>query len=124
MIKYMKGFGSFSVDDTEKAKVFYGGLLGLSVTENHGMLEVALPGGGNMLLYPKPDHRPATFTVLNFKVTQLEKVVARLKSEGVPFEHYADPETDENNIHHRGNHRVAWFRDPAGNILSVMEGEM
>jgi len=118
-------FSGFSVDDTAPAKEFYGGTLGLQVSEAHGMLTLHLAGGGTVLLYPKgPDHQPASFTVLNFPVVDIEATVDALAAAGIAFEHYAGTpaETDSKGIFRRGGPLIAWFKDPAGNVLSIIEG--
>lgn len=119
-----RAFSGFSVDDTEKARRFYGETLGLEVTDLGGMLRLELAGGGQVLVYPKPDHEPATFTVLNFPVVDLEAAMADLRGRGVEFERYDTDElmTDEAGVAEGGGGpRIAWFKDPAGNILSVLE---
>jgi predicted enzyme related to lactoylglutathione lyase len=125
MLEASRAFSGFSVDDIEKAKEFYGGILEQEVSEEHGMLNLHLSGGGDVIIYPKPNHEPATFTVLNFPVDNIEEAVERLSSSGVRFEQYeGEIQTDEKGIH-RGEQgpAIAWFKDPAGNILSVLEME-
>ncbi|GAA2727543.1 VOC family protein [Cellulomonas aerilata] len=123
MLQESDAFSGFSVDDVPRAHAFYAGTLGLDVTEENGMLTLALRGGGRVLIYPKPDHAPATFTVLNFPVPDLEAVVDRLAARGVRFEHYEGTpiETDARGIFRGGGPLIAWFTDPAGNVLSVLE---
>ncbi len=124
MIKDTKAFSSFSVNDLEKAKVFYQNVLGLEVAENHGLLELHIAGSNPVMIYPKPNHVPATFTVLNFPVDDVEKTVDELTQKGVPFEHYdmEQLKTDEKGIARgNGGPTIAWFTDPAGNIISVLE---
>lgn len=123
MFKDTKGFSGFSVDELEKAKAFYSQTLGLEVTEMNGLLELHLAGNTTVLIYPKPNHTPATFTILNFPVDNVEQAVDELTRRGVRFEHYdeADLKTDEKGIFRGGGPLIAWFRDPAGNILSVLE---
>lgn len=122
MLGNSKAFSGFSVDDTRKAKEFYGGTLGLEVSESHGLLNLHLASGATVLLYPKPNHSPASFTVLNFPVDDIERAVDRLAKAGVRFERYeGDIETDEKGIFRGGGPLIAWFKDPAGNILSVLE---
>lgn len=126
MFKNTKAFSSFSVNDLGKAKQFYGGTLGLETAEEEEGLVLKLDGGGRIFLYPKENHEPATFTVLNFPVQDIDKAVERLSGLGVSFESYGgEIETDEKGIH-RGSERdagpnIAWFKDPAGNIVSVFE---
>lgn len=118
-------FSGFAVDDTAKAKEFYGQTLGLEVTElpNMGLLQLTIANGGKVLIYPKPNHEPATFTVLNFPVGAIDKAVDELKTRGVEFEHYeGEIGTDEQGIARNAGPAIAWFKDPAGNILSVLEG--
>jgi predicted enzyme related to lactoylglutathione lyase len=124
----VRAFSSYSVDDVERAKKFYGETLGLNVgtvdMEGATLLELRMADGSNVLLYPKPDHTPATFTVLNFPVKDLETAVSELGARGVRFEHYeGEIETDDRGIATGPGPRIAWFRDPAGNILSVLEQE-
>lgn len=123
MFKDTKAFSGFSVDDLQKAKEFYGQTLGLEISEMNGLLELHLAGGARVLIYPKPNHTPATFTILNFPVANIEQAVDELTSRGVRFEHYDEAElkTDEKGIFRGGGPLIAWFRDPAGNILSVLE---
>ena len=124
MFKDTKAFSSFSSDDLEKAREFYGGMLGLEVAElDMGVLEVRINGGNNIIVYPKPDHVPATFTVLNFPVNDIEEAVDTLAKKGVRFEQYGgEIETDKKGICRSSEGpKIAWFKDPAGNILSVLE---
>ncbi|MGE5333277.1 MAG: VOC family protein [Nitrososphaerota archaeon] len=116
-------FSGFSVDDLDKAKAFYGQTLGLEVTEANGLLQLHIAGGANILVYPKPNHTPATFTILNFPVTDIEHAVDELSARGVRFESYnaGDLATDAKGISRGGGPKIAWFKDPAGNILSVIE---
>ena len=122
MLKDAPAYSGFSTDDIAKEKDFYAGTLGLDVTEENGMLTVHLAGGHNVLIYPKDNHEPATFTVLNFPVDDIDATVARLKDAGVEFEHYG-PEAgqDEQGISRGYGPPIAWFKDPAGNILSVLQ---
>ena len=126
MFKDTKAFSGFSVNDLQKAQEFYGQTLGLDVSESHGLLELHIAGGTTILMYPKENHTPATFTILNFPVDNIDEAVDKLTNRGVQFEHYEDgPKTDEKGIL-RGREQnmgpdIAWFKDPAGNILSVLE---
>lgn len=124
MLKIKKAFSSFSTDDLGKAKNFYGNVLHLDVDDKKEYLQVHLGKDNNVLIYPKPNHEAATFTVLNFPVDDIEKAVKELKQAGIHFEHYDAPDlkTDQDDISrdNRGP-KVAWFKDPAGNILSVMQ---
>jgi predicted enzyme related to lactoylglutathione lyase len=123
MLGDSKAFSGFSVDDIEKAKEFYGQRLGLKVSESHGLLTLHLAGSNDVLIYPKPDHAPATFTVLNFPVDDVDQAVDELTKRGVRFEIYntADIKTDKKGIMRGNGPIVAWFKDPAGNVLSVLE---
>ena len=123
MLKDSKAFSGFSVDDIRKAKEFYGQTLGLKVSESHGLLTLHLAGGNNVLIYPKPNHAPATFTILNFPVGNVDKAVDELAKRGVRFEIYNTPDikTDEKGIMRGKGPTIAWFKDPAGNILSVLD---
>ena len=126
MLEASQAFSGFSVKNLEAAKEFYGTTLGLDVEENDQGLELHLRGGTNVFLYPKSDHRPATFTVLNFPVGDLEKTVDELAKKGVEFEHYSkkDIATDKKGIHHAAGMDIAWFHDPDGNIISLIQRQM
>ncbi|MDR3574296.1 MAG: VOC family protein [Anaerolineaceae bacterium] len=123
MFKDSKAFNGFSVNDISKAKEFYDKILGLNVSEENGMLMLHISGTNGTLIYPKGDHVPATYTILNFPVEDVDRAVAELTSRGVRFEHYENL-TDEKGIArgiaNRQGPDIAWFRDPAGNILSVL----
>jgi predicted enzyme related to lactoylglutathione lyase len=123
MLKDSKAFSGFSAGDIGKAKEFYGRTLGLQVSESHGLLTLHLAGGNHVLIYPKPNHVPATFTVLNFSVQNVDRAVDELTKRGVHFEIYdlADIKTDEKGVMRGNGPTIAWFKDPAGNILSVIE---
>jgi catechol 2,3-dioxygenase-like lactoylglutathione lyase family enzyme len=122
MFKDTKAFSGFSVNDIQKAKEFYGKTPGLEVSESHGLLNLHLAGGTTVLIYPKPNHTPATFTILNFPVGNIEEAVDELTKKGVRFERYeGDIKTDEKGVFRGGGPLIAWFKDPAGNILSVLE---
>jgi len=124
MLRTEQAFSSFSVDDIQKAKAFYGRTLGLEVAEKPMGLELREPGGGNVFIYSKPNHTPASFTVLNFVVDDIETAVDELANQGVRFEKYGgDIKTDEKGIHRNGGPMIAWFKDPAGNILSVLQND-
>jgi catechol 2,3-dioxygenase-like lactoylglutathione lyase family enzyme len=126
MFKAKAAFSGFSVDDLAKAKEFYTHTLGLKVDDPGMGLRLHLPGGGTVFVYPKEDHQPATFTILNFEVDNIDEAVDDLTSRGVKFEHYeGDLRTDEKGVarglsQNRGPD-IAWFKDPAGNILSVLQ---
>jgi catechol 2,3-dioxygenase-like lactoylglutathione lyase family enzyme len=121
MFKTTKAFSGFSVNDIATAGHFYTSTLGLDVTESNGMLTLHLGGGGTVLVYPKPNHQPATFTVLNFPVPDIEAAVDALTDRGVRFERYEGMPTDERGIFRAGGPPIAWFTDPAGNVFSVLE---
>jgi len=123
MFKDTKAFSGFSVNDINKAKEFYSKKLGLEVSEEmQGLLKINLAGGSKVVIYPKPNHVPATFTILNFEVNNIEQTVDELTKLGIQFEKYNEPylKTDEKGIC-RGTPLIAWFKDPTGNILSVIE---
>ena len=123
MFKDTHAFFSFSVDDLPKAKEFYANILGLIVEEMQemGMLMINLAGGGKVMIYQKDNHVPATFTVLNFPVADVEKAVDELMGKGITFEQYKEFKTDKKGISREWGQEIAWFKDPAGNILSVIE---
>ena len=123
MLRNLKAFSGFSVDDIPAAKRFYGETLGLDVSEEHGMLGLHIAGGRDIFIYPKENHVPATYTVLNFPVEDIGRAVDELTARGVRFERYEGFDQDEKGIA-RGEMGppIAWFTDPAGNILSVVEG--
>lgn len=126
MLGDSEAFSGFSTNNLAKAKVFYGEVLGLDVTEEGmGMLTINLPSGGTVMIYPKGDHEPATYTVLNFPVADIDETVEKLTALGIEFERYDEIETDDKGIA-RGIESgqgpdVAWFKDPGGNILAVMQ---
>ena len=117
-----RAFSGFSVDDLEAAKQFYGETIGLKVEEEFGMLTLTLANGARILVYPKPDHEPATFTILNFEVDDVDAAVNDLNSRGITTRIYDEPDmpTDEKGIMRGNGPDIAWFRDPAGNVLSVL----
>jgi catechol 2,3-dioxygenase-like lactoylglutathione lyase family enzyme len=123
MFKDTKAFSGFSVNDVQQAKEFYSQTLGLDVSESNGLLQLHIAGGTTILMYPKENHTPATFTILNFPVANVEQAVDDLARRGVHFESYHDGDlvTDEKGIFRGGGPKIAWFKDPAGNILSVLE---
>src|SRR5688572_13363001 len=123
MLKDTKAFSGFSVDDLEAAKRFYGDTLGLEVSENPAGLTLHLAGDRPTLIYLKEDHEPATFTILNFQVDDVEAAVDALTERGVRFERYEGTpiETDEKGVFRGGGPLIAWFKDPAGNVLSVID---
>ncbi len=122
MLKDSHAFSGFSSNDIAKAREFYATTLGLDVTEANGMLRLNLAGGGKVLIYPKDDHEPASFTVLNFPVKDIDAAVDGLTNAGVEFERYEGAGQDERGIARQYPPPIAWFKDPAGNILAVLEG--
>jgi catechol 2,3-dioxygenase-like lactoylglutathione lyase family enzyme len=125
MLDTTKAFSGFSVDDIPLAKKFYSETLGLRVSEEHGLLWLHIAGGRDILVYPKPDHVPATFTILNFPVGDIDKAVDELTERGVRFERYDafEADMDQKGIYHGGGPLIAWFKDPAGNVISVLQEE-
>src|ERR687890_2574746 len=121
VLENTKAFSGFSVDDVPEAKRFYSETLGLRVSEEYGMLWLHIAGERDILVYPKPDHTPASFTILNFPVDDIDKAVNELAERGVRFERYDDSAQDEKGIYHGGGPLIAWFKDPAGNVLSVIQ---
>jgi predicted enzyme related to lactoylglutathione lyase len=121
MLRDSKAFSGFAAPDMQKLKKFYGQTL--NVTEDHGLLQLHLAGGNNVLIYPKADHVPANFTILNFPVNDVDRAVDELSKRGVRFEKYneAQIKTDEKGIMRGNGPTIAWFKDPAGNILSVLD---
>jgi catechol 2,3-dioxygenase-like lactoylglutathione lyase family enzyme len=118
-----RAFSGFAVDDIATARAFYGETLGLTVTETNGMLRLHIGESAQVLVYPKPNHTPATYTILNFPVADIDAAVAALTQAGVQFEIYDYPglKTDAQGVARDGGPLIAWFKDPAGNILSVLE---
>ncbi|MFF3566061.1 VOC family protein [Streptomyces sp. NPDC002574] len=117
-----RAFSGFAVDDIERAREFYGDTLGLDVCEEHGLLTLRIEGGTRVLVYPKPGHTPASFTVLNFPVEDIDGAVEQLIRRGVTFERYPGIDHDEKGIARAtGGPPIAWFTDPAGNILAVLQ---
>jgi predicted enzyme related to lactoylglutathione lyase len=120
MFRDTTAFSGFATDDIEAAKAFYGDTLGIEVTEEHGLLTLHLAGDRPTLIYPKPDFVPATYTILNFAVDDVEAAVDALVERGVAFERYEGAGQDEKGIMRGNGPDIAWFKDPAGNILSVI----
>jgi catechol 2,3-dioxygenase-like lactoylglutathione lyase family enzyme len=120
MLADSKAFSGFAVPDLEQARQFYGDTLGLRVEEQNGSLTLHLAGDRDVLVYVKPDHTPATYTILNFPVDDIEATVDGLAERGVRFERYDGFEQDERGILRGAGPPIAWFADPAGNILSVI----
>jgi predicted enzyme related to lactoylglutathione lyase len=119
MFEHTKAFSGFSADDIPAARKFYGETLGIPVSEENGILTLHIAGGRDTIIYPKPDHTPATFTILNFPVDDIEAAVDTLTARGVEFEHYDF--VDPKGINRQGGPLIAWFKDPAGNVLSVIQ---
>jgi predicted enzyme related to lactoylglutathione lyase len=124
IFKNTKAFSSFSVDNLEEAKKFYGQTLGVEVSESEEGLNLQIKGGNDVFIYPKPDHVPATFTVLNFVVDDVDRTVDELTKLGIRFQIYNKGElkTDDKGIF-QGKPKIAWFKDPAGNFLSILEND-
>jgi catechol 2,3-dioxygenase-like lactoylglutathione lyase family enzyme len=126
MFRDSRAFSGFSSNDIAKAREFYAQTLGLEVTEENGLLTLHLGGGGTVLVYPKDNHEPASFTVLNFPVADIDQAVDRLIGSGIRFERYPGIKQDERGIMRSPGNEfgppIAWFKDPAGNILSVLQG--
>jgi catechol 2,3-dioxygenase-like lactoylglutathione lyase family enzyme len=116
-----KAYSGFAVPDVEEAKRFYGETLGLRVSEEDGLLQLHITGDRDIVVYPKPDHTPASFTILNFPVEDVEGTVDALAGRGVRFERYEGFDQDDKGIARNAGPMIAWFRDPAGNILSVIQ---
>lgn len=126
MFDATSAYSGFSVDDIGAARAFYRDTLGLEVVEDEmGFLELLLESGGHVLVYAKPNHQPATFTILNFPVADIESAVDDLNARGVVTKIYDDAEfpTDSRGIMREGGPLIAWFRDPAGNVLSVLQAQ-
>lgn len=121
MLADSRAFSGFAVPDIEQATRFYGDTLGLRVEEQNGLLNLRLAGDREIVVYPKPDHVPATYTILNFPVDDIDKIVDELTARGVSFEKYEGFGQDEKGIARDQGPSIAWFRDPAGNIMSVIE---
>ena len=120
MLADSKAFSGFAVPDLAEARQFYGETLGLRVSEEHGMLQLHLAGGRDVIVYPKPDHTPASYTILNFPVDDVEATVDALTGRGVRFERYQGLDQDDKGIQRGGGPLIAWFKDPAGNVLSII----
>ena len=121
MLGDSKAFSGFAVDDLEKAKAFYEDTLGLTTSEEHGLMTLHLAGDRPTIVYPKPGHEPASYTILNFPVDDIDSAVEALMERGVAFEIYEDSGQDDKGIMRQYGPPIAWFRDPAGNILSVIQ---
>jgi predicted enzyme related to lactoylglutathione lyase len=122
MFSNTHAFSGFAVDDIDEAKRFYGETLGLKVTDGPmGVLTLELAGDRPTMIYPKPDFTPATYTILNFPVDDVDAAVDELTARGVEMERYDGFDQDEKGIMRDNGPTIAWFRDPAGNILAVLE---
>jgi catechol 2,3-dioxygenase-like lactoylglutathione lyase family enzyme len=121
MFANTKAFSGFAVDDLEAARKFYGETLGLRTSEKYGLLTLHLAGNRDTLVYPKPDHAPASYTILNFQVDDIDAAVDELVRRGVSLEKYEGMGQDEKGINRAGGPYIAWFKDPAGNILAVLQ---
>jgi catechol 2,3-dioxygenase-like lactoylglutathione lyase family enzyme len=121
MFENTEAFSGFAVDDLEQARRFYGETLGIKTSEEYGLMTLHLAGGRNTLVYPKDGHTPASYTILNFPVDDIEAAVDELTARGVRFERYEGMEQDERGICRGGGPYIAWFTDPAGNILAVLQ---
>jgi catechol 2,3-dioxygenase-like lactoylglutathione lyase family enzyme len=121
MFANSRAFSGFAVSDLPAARQFYGDTLGIRTSEQHGLLTLHLAGDRDTLVYPRPDHAPATYTILNFPVEDIDKAVDELTALGVQFERFDGIDQDEKGINRAGGPYIAWFKDPAGNILSVLQ---
>ena len=121
MLANTKAFSGFAVDDMDKAQEFYGETLGLKTSMEHGLMTLHLAGDRPTLVYPKPDHTPANYTILNFPVEDIDEAVDELGKRGVEFERYDGFGQDEKGIFRQEGPYIAWFKDPAGNVLSVLQ---
>jgi catechol 2,3-dioxygenase-like lactoylglutathione lyase family enzyme len=121
MLADTKGYSGFAVDDMDKAREFYAGTLGLRTSEEHGLMWLHLAGGRDTLVYPQPDATPASYTILNFEVDDIDDAVDGLVARGVQFERYDQVEQDDRGIAREEGPSIAWFKDPAGNFLSVLQ---
>jgi catechol 2,3-dioxygenase-like lactoylglutathione lyase family enzyme len=121
MFENTKAFIGFAVDDVQRAKEFYGETLGLNTSEENGLLTLHLAGDRPTLAYPKPGHTPADYTILNFPVDDIDSAVEELAKRGVVMERYDGFEQDEKGVFRGGGPNIAWFKDPAGNVLSVLQ---
>jgi len=121
MLGSSAAFSGMSSNDIDAARRFYGETLGVDVSEDHGILNLKLAGGQRVIVYPKDNHEPATFTVLNFEVSDIDAAVDDLVAKGVVFERYEGAGQDAKGIAREYPPPIAWFKDPAGNILSVIQ---
>ena len=121
MFANTKAYGGLAVDDMQKAREFYGETLGLKTSEEHGLMWLHLAGNRDTLVYEQPDPTPASYTILNFEVDDIDKAVDALAAHGVRFERYDGVEQDEKAVVREEGPYIAWFKDPAGNVLSVLQ---
>jgi catechol 2,3-dioxygenase-like lactoylglutathione lyase family enzyme len=121
MFTHTEAFSGFAVPDIDAAREFYEGTLGIETSIEMGILTLHIAGGRDIVVYPKPDHEPATYTILNFPVDDIDAAVDALAERGVEFERYEEFEQDEKGVMRDQGPPIAWFRDPAGNILSVLQ---
>jgi len=121
MLRTNRAFSGFSTNDLAAARQFYGETLGVDVEEDHGLLNLKLGDGQRVIVYPKPDHQPATYTALNFEVTDIDAAVDELTAKGVTFERYEGIDQDERGVQRQYPPPIAWFKDPAGNVLSLIQ---
>jgi catechol 2,3-dioxygenase-like lactoylglutathione lyase family enzyme len=121
MFTNTKAFSGFAVDDVDKAREFYSETLGLEVSEENGILTLHIAGDRPTIVYPRPNHTPAQYTILNFPVDDIDQVVEDLTARGVRFERYEGFDQDERGIRRAEGPPIAWFKDPAGNVLSVIK---
>jgi catechol 2,3-dioxygenase-like lactoylglutathione lyase family enzyme len=121
MFANTKAFSGFAVDDLEKAREFYAGTLGIETSEQYGIMTLHLAGGRDTIVYVKPGHTPADYTILNFPVDDIDTAVDELAAHGVRFERYDGLGQDEKGINRAGGPYIAWFKDPAGNVLAVLQ---
>ena len=121
MFENTKAFSGFAVNDVDKAREFYGDTLGLRTSEENGLLTLHIAGDRDTLVYPREDHSPADYTILNFPVDNIDEAVDELAARGVSLERYESFDQDDKGVWRGGGPNIAWFKDPAGNVLSVLE---
>jgi predicted enzyme related to lactoylglutathione lyase len=121
MFANTRAFSGFAVDDIKRARDFYAETLGINTSEEHGLLKLHIAGDRDTLVYPKPDHEPANYTILNFPVEDIDATVDELAARGVQTLRYDGFDQDERGVFRGGGPLIAWFKDPAGNVLSVLQ---